>query len=242
MKRIFTIAALAAAMLAGTGIYAQFPSVYHALLKSKEYYDSRQALSFDIHYRMFESHTSSRVLHEMQGRYTADKNNLLIVTGGQTQLFNPRYAIVVDRSTETLVVQERDPSANRTPLGIDSLVGLFEEVKIQSETDEIITIAFTGPREAFYAVSSFTADIDKKTGKVVKAILYYAFNLGDFYQDYGSEMIPRIEITYDNYTAQTETGTGTFSENNFITERGGKLEPAGQFSSYQLIDLRRRSN
>jgi hypothetical protein len=179
----------------------------------------------------------------MQGKYTSDAGNLLIATGGQTQLFTPRFAIVVDRDTETLVVQDRGKDKQmQTPLGIDSLVNLFEEVTVSAETNETTTLLFSSPKPAFYSIGKFTVDIDRSCGRVKRAVLYYAFNLADFYDEYDEPLIPRIEITYENYLEQTTAPANTFSENNFVKVTGDELTAASGFSSYRLIDLRRKQN
>jgi len=224
-------------------IQAQHTAVYNTLVKVQDYYKTHPDLSFDMNFTMYENYSSSKIVHQTAGSYQVHQSSLLIKMGGQTQLLNDAYSVVADEATQTLVVQENLAKVNnKTPMGLDSLVNLFTEVKVIKDSSEIIRLEFKGPRQAFYTISKFTVDVAKSSGRITAAVLYYAFDISEFYNDYGKKTIPRIEISYHNYIENNPFSSNTFSEAAFFKINNNKIVPTGTYANYRLVDLRAGAN
>lgn len=241
-KHIFPIifpACFIIVCLAVLPLQAQHNTISSVLTKCMNYYSSHPNLSFDMYYKMYDSHTSSKLIHNIDGSIKTYDGNVFIKMGGQTQVLTSGYAIVTDDATKTMVVQERanNPKKN-TPLGIDSLVGMFGETFVVKQTDEVITLAFNKPKATFYTVNKFTVDIDIVTGRVIGAVLFYAFDLNEFYDDYNTSTVPRIEIIYDNYNETNFYTSDIFSSANFFNLQSEKITPVKDYKDYRLVDLR----
>jgi hypothetical protein len=239
MKRIFKIICIVFFCTPCLCLIAQHSVITHTLTTCMNYYSSHPNLSFDMYYKMYDSHTSSKLIHQIDGAIKTSSGNVYVKMGGQLQILTSRYAIVTDEATKTMVVQERlAEQKSKTPLGIDSLVGLFAETSVLAETDELITLAFSKPKANFYTVSKFTVDIEKKSGKVKKAVLFYAFDLDDFYDEYETSTVPRIEILYENYMESFSAPEDMFSSASFFSLQNEKIAPVKNYQNYRLIDLR----
>ncbi len=218
-------------------ISAQHSTVTSVLSKCQAYYSSRPALKFEMYYKMYDSYTSANLIQEIDGSVVISNGNVQIKLGEQTQLLTDRYAIVADGATKTLAVQERTNKKQHTPLGLDSLIGLFGETKVVNETDQLITLSFAKPKASFYAISKFTVDFHKETGRVEAAVLYYLFDLNQFYEEYQVQTIPRIEILYRNYS-EGNIESNSFSESTFFQVDNNVLKPTNTYKTYRLLDLR----
>ena len=221
-------------------LHAQHTAVTSVLSKCMEYYSSHPELAFEMNYKMYSSYSSSKLIHQLNGKFQSSGGKTLVQMGGQVQLLNDMYAVLTDEATKTIVVQERNKEVDskRTPLGIDSLIGLFAETKVMKESAGIVTLSFNKPKAAFHTVNNFTVDIDQATGKVLAAVLYYAFDLNEFYDEYDTKTIPRIEIFYENYVEDQVGNSDLFSESRFFKINNQKLEPVQGYNDYRLIDLR----
>lgn len=216
--------------------YSQHNKITSVLTKVMEYYSARPVLSFDMTYTMFESYKSDKVIQQTAGMYKINNQQIYIQLGGQVQLLNKNYAIVMDDISQTMVVKQRLSNlTQKTPMGLDSLINMFAETKVSKETENLITISFARPKATFYAVNSFNVDIEKSTGKIIGAILFYAFDLNDFYEDYNNATIPRIEIKYNNYV-ESGVDESFFNESNYFTKQGDKMIPTKKYTSYRLIN------
>jgi len=218
--------------------FAQHSGVMSVLLKSQEYYDTHSNLSVDVTYKMYESYESSKLIENMNGGFKTVNGNMYCRLGNQVQLKNSKWCVVADGTTQTMLVQEnRNTKPARTPLGIDSLVNLYRETGIIKDDGETVTLLFSKPKTASYTVSRFTVDIEKKSGRILSAVLYYAFDLNNFYEDIKKQTIPRIEIIYTNYM-ENNSSESDFHESEYFFISGEKIKPAGAYSAYTVIDLR----
>jgi hypothetical protein len=239
MKKNLKIIGVCFVYLYSNLLFSQHNAITNTLTKCVNYYTSHPDLSFDMYYKMYDSHTSSKLIHQIDGAIKTSNGNVYVKMGGQLQILTSQYAIVTDEATKTMVVQERLAENNaKTPLGIDSLVGLFEETTILKETDELITLLFNKPKANFYTVTKFSVDIEKQSGRVKGAILYYAFDLGDFYDEYQTTTVPRIEILYDNYVESYTANKEIFSPESFFKIYKEKITPVNSYKDYRLIDMR----
>lgn len=217
-------------------VYSQHNKITSVLTKVMEYYSARPVLSFDMTYTMFESYTSDKVIQQTAGMYKINNQQIYIQLGGQVQLLNKDYAIVTDDISQTMVVKQRPSNtAYKTPMGLDSLINMFAETKVSQETENLVTISFARPKSTFYAVNSFNVEIEKLSGKIMGATLFYAFDLNDFYEEYNNSTIPRIEIKYNNYV-ESVVDESFFNESNYFSKQGDKIMPTKKYTSYRLIN------
>lgn len=223
--------------------YAQSGAAYDVLLKSFYYYKNNSNLMFDMQFKMFASHASDKVVQEMSGYYQLKDNQLLVKMGGQTQLNNKKYALVVDEGSKTIMVQNTKPeSLNKTPFGVDSLVKMFVKISLAKEENGLVYIHFEQPKASFYTVQTFDLVIEKNTGILQKAILYYAFNLSNFYEQFeGDNTIPRIEIEYLNYK-QNLNADESFDEKRYVIINAKEVKPTPNYKDYRILDVRNQTN
>lgn len=220
-------------------VHAQQTSVTELLSRSLNYFRQRPNLSIDMEFKMFQAHTSNQIIHEFNGYYQTSDNMLLVKMGGQTQLYNKNYVIVVDEGSKTILLQQARPvKQTQTPLGVDSLVHLFRNARITEEKEGISLLSFTEPKASFYTVNRFDVMIENSTGRVMKSVLYYAFNLQDFYADFSETTIPRIEINYTSYKENIATEE-SFRENRYVIFDREEAKVSGNYKGYRLIDLRK---
>lgn len=238
MQRLFRYSMLCCLLLAGfTPILPA--QVSDILLRSMHFFQQRPNLTIDMDFKMFQAHGSDKIIQEFTGYYQTMDGMLLVKMGPQTQLFSNRYTVIVDEGSKTMLLQDKaPPRKNETPLGVDSLVSLFKEIKITGEQDGVVTLSFTGPKSSFYTVNRFDLHVERSSGKVLKAILFYAFNLQDFYSDYTEPTVPRIEITYTQYKENSVTAA-SFDETRYVSIGKGNVAVSGNYPGYRLMDLRK---
>jgi hypothetical protein len=224
----------------GGCVYAQSGAVNNILLKSFYYYKNTTNLTFDMHYSMYDAHQSNNIIQEMDGYYQLMEDNLVMRMGSQLQLHNRSYSLIVDEGSKTMLVQAAAPRAeNSTPLGVDSLVKMFENITVTKEENGSVYLHFDQPRASFFAIKTFDLVIEKSTGILQKAILYYAFDLSNFYEQYeNNHTIPRIEISYLNYREGLNTSE-IFDEKKYFTLNKNKIKPALNYAGYKVLDIRK---
>lgn len=221
-----------------TPVRGQYNQIIGLLKKVESYYASRPNLSFDMTYRMFESHTSNKLIQQTEGKYQCLNKQFKITTGSQTQLINERFMLVVDETSRVMILKDRVPVIQKTPLGIDTLVGMFENIHIKTSSAGLTQLEFSSPRLSFYTVRKMLITIETTTGKISEAILYYSFDLKEFYQQYNTATVPRIEIFYTNYITD-QNNSRSFEETHFFTlSAQNQIVPVGVYKNFEVIDLR----
>ena len=192
---------------------------------------------FDVQYRGFEDHYSSKVLEQEKALYIRKgKYRFYMENSAVISVYDKGKTVLIDREEKKLMYLYQEKLLTRPgDLPIDSLLQLCSSVKFIGEKDAERTYQLVFDME-FFEYQKVQVSINTQTWDVKSMILFYNTPLpiyeGNQVVDY---TLPRLEIGYEP-VAPAPNHTRLLEIENYLTVKGNGHTLTPAYRNYELID------
>lgn len=214
-------------VLLHTGAVAQ--NEHELLSKVNKTYLEAKAFSMTANVEVYERRGDQKPLSSYSGSMQKSGSMYYSEMMGKITLLNSGCALVVDTEHQLIVYGKawKGASATNGNIAVVLDTALLKAAKIKLKSQEgkrkIIEIV---PGNKMYDKIEVVINSDNNT---LEAITYYYA---------ASELTPyqKLKISYGSIRINPKIPSSVFSEAKFVTKKGGKIVPVGQWSQYRLVD------
>ena len=191
--------------------------------------------AFDMTYMMEMHDSGAVVLDSLTANCKVDSNRLYITADSTIQIFNPSYAVTINRENKTIYVTHPEFNSKGV-MQLDILDSIFQQTYVDSMyirdsgLNKMIVIAF---REQA-PFRDYQLLYNPQT--IQPMFLKYSVKRGTTqlpsvtYEDYTT-----IKVTYQNYSV-VSLGNADFSTDSYFTRKNGVFIIKSAYSDYTLIN------
>jgi hypothetical protein len=216
-------------------------SVRPLLEKMQQAYKQAAYLSFNVKYLYANQGHPDRPNDSLLGMFQIDRDRCRFIIDGTETLVTSRHTIRVMPGERLMYLSGATHQGLIDPVSLmDSafrnLKGGYLLVQHEEKAD-VVSIAF--PAGQMY--TRIEIAIDRRTGYMDRIV--YSLHTEELVgkslvrspgHDGPYEPEGQVQVHFSNYR-QKAFGDAVFNEDNFITQVGGKYQPAGQYKEYQLF-------
>lgn len=218
---------------------AENPDSKTVLKLLNETFRNLHKVSFDLSYRVYETHTAARPVEETNGKFLKSGNSYYWESGDQVVMSNATYLISLDQSNKSMLVA--DPAgAGFYPYqtaSFDSLSEYCSDIKAVRLVDSSIRVSFF-----------FQVPLENVTRmEIVASPEYLLRSINLFYETLYEEergkttkLTPRVEIRYLNTDIRPVFTANTFSEKQYFRIENHNLVCREHYKDYRIIDQRQK--
>ena len=206
--------------------------------KAVQYYGNLKALSMQMTYTSYKSHSSAEATDKSVGFFKKEGSTYHSYIMGTRTIQNNRYKFTINESSKMIMVWDNDTTANSV-VDLDekkldsSLIVSMKMARLKDETRIRIDYKEEFEIQAIeYSIS--------KSGFVKEIVFYYRRN---YVNDQGdNELIyPRLNILFSDINTGYISDKGEFDEGKYFFEKDKILQLNPSYQTYKLRDYRKKT-
>jgi hypothetical protein len=204
--------------------------------------------SMVMKYALYETYTSARSIEEKNYRVTAWENEMSLKVEGLDMIQTGKLSLHADHERKTLILYPVDGKETRKQISeitrwinVDSLFKRYSKVELLASSKDSRTYRLHLPKgTGNYAYVD--TRINTQTFLLEKVIVYFSQDmdrlLGNrFSKQQEQQQLPRLEITFTQYSFPSKRDDAAFSMSGYFTVSGkGAKTLTSEYRSYEFTD------
>ena len=200
--------------------------------KITEAYKNAKWLSMDVEYSLYKSHTSAMAAESEKATLRLSKELYYYKAGPIELIKTAKLSLMVDHSSQALVLGPSDFKQLRKPvdMDLDSILSQYKSVEYRKQDGESASYNFTFNTGQYTSVKVI---FNTRTFLIERMIMNYAKPLED---EGFTQQAPRLEIIYRNTSTRTPFKEDIYSEKQYLTRVKGKYTVKPKFRHYSFVN------
>ncbi|MEJ1241752.1 hypothetical protein WBG78_26645 [Chryseolinea sp. T2] len=155
-----------------------------------------------------------------------DDNHFLYGLSNSVVLLGDRHVIEIDKATESIVVNKRDIKIEKSltrqiRFNLDSILTSYESPTYLGEKNGQYSYRLAVKEGS---VNTIDLDVNKTSGLLSR--IQYRYRDGQL-----------VNIVFDVFDTQPVFAANTFSEDKFLVQEKGALQPVGDYKNFRVINV-----
>jgi len=208
------------------------------IIQGAQNYTANNDFKVAITYQLFKGVDGNNIIEEYKGMYAKNKDSYYSKIKNTEIVYTPTFYVKVNHDQKAMVFvnNQVNKEQKNSLVDLDAILKNFENIKIIDKGSywqcEMVAIEYS--QSPF---SKIIMDINKKNYAIKKQVLYLT-NMIDFSDNERTKAeynIPKLILTYSNYSDLSTYDLGLFKKNKYTTSSNGKVAPATKYKDYEII-------